>query len=110
MSLLSYLGEEFFSLIQGYSALEWSNLGFGYYSNECFERGYFRGVGWSRVESVLRQWHPPCPIILLLITEYAEVGFESLVCSFRLSISLGMISHTDVLVYPCFIADFFGQF
>ena len=43
------------------------------------------------------------PIVLLIIAKYSQVLFQSLVCSFRLTITFGMISRSEVELHvECF--------
>ena len=64
----------------------------------------------SRIEGILHKWKPPSPIGLLLVTEDPEISFHSLISPFRLSISLRVVSDTDVLLDSQFGTDILSQF
>ena len=90
----------------------WSrgNLGFRDCPDEDFIWWNFGSMGWSGIHCVLSDGYPFCPIGLLFVTEYSEICFQRLIGSFRLSICLGMVSGTDVLLYLGFFTNFLRQY
>jgi hypothetical protein len=60
------------------------------------------------VSSVLGEGEPCVPGVLFGAAEEPKVLFQGLICSFALSICLGVECHADVLVYLQDVTNFFG--
>ena len=58
---------------------------------------------------VLGEWKPVAPGGLVVVYKDAEVLFKPLVCAFRLSISLGVISRAYVLLDVQYVIEFLGE-
>ena len=55
------------------------------------------------------EWKPVAPGGLMVVYKDAEVLFKPLVCAFRLSIGLGVISQAYVLLDVQYATEFLGE-
>ena len=60
------------------------------------ERGDSSGSTWSIVVSKLHKWEEISLVVLLIIAVNVEILFQSLVSSFSLTITFGMITRGEV--------------
>src|SRR6266446_5515083 len=67
-------------------------------SHDQFERGLPGCCAWPGIVCVLGEWEPFSPVGLCSVSEYLEVLFQPLVGSFGLTVCLGVVGGTDVLL------------
>src|SRR6266550_2345514 len=79
-------------------------------SSHCYhEWGESRRRMLSVVMAELSNWQPIYPIVLFLVDIHAEVFFQFLIYSFRLSVHLGMIGRRRVCFDPDLLVEAFHE-
>jgi hypothetical protein len=73
-------------------------MGAGNESHPQFIRGFLCGGRGTGVDYVLGNFKPICPVILLMVAEDSQDCLHHLVCSLGLSVCLGVIHQTHVLL------------
>ena len=77
--------------------------------HEGLEWGYFGGSQGVAIDCILGNQQKSSPVIMLIIAEHSKECFQRLICSFRLSICLWVISGRRISADSKTFAQFLEQ-